>query len=65
VEIICRYAKDRKYDGVICGHLHNPKITEVNGTVYANCGCWTEKDNCTFLYEDDSGELRIGTYATE
>jgi len=64
-EVICRYAKDKKYDGVICGHLHNPKITEVNGTVYANCGCWTEKDNCTFLYEDNQGELKIGTYAIE
>jgi UDP-2,3-diacylglucosamine pyrophosphatase LpxH len=61
--VVCRYAKERGYGGVICGHLHDPKIKSVDGIVYANCGCWTEKDNCTFLYEDENGCLKVGSYA--
>ena len=57
--VICRYARERGYDGVICGHLHDPKIKTVDGTVYANCGCWTERENCTYIYEDETGELRL------
>jgi DNA repair exonuclease SbcCD nuclease subunit len=61
-DVICKYAKEKKYDGVICGHLHDPKIKTVNGIIYANCGCWTEKDNCTFLYEDSNGMIKLGSY---
>ena len=60
-DVISKYTKDKKYDGVICGHLHDPKIKTINGIIYANCGCWTEKDNCTFIY-DDNGTLKISTY---
>jgi UDP-2,3-diacylglucosamine pyrophosphatase LpxH len=59
-EVICKYAKDRGYDGVICGHIHDPKITTKNETLYINCGCWTEKENCSFVYEDENGELKLG-----
>ena len=57
---------------IICGDfnvahnsvdIHNPKIKNVDGVIYANCGCWTEKDNCTFLYENKNGELKIGNYS--
>ena len=61
--VVCRYAREHRYDGVICGHIHDPKIKSVDGTVYANCGCWTEKDNCSFLYEDENGKLRIGYHS--
>ena len=61
--VITRYVKDKGYNGVICGHLHDPKIKNVDGVIYANCGCWTEKDNCTFLYENKNGELKIGNYS--
>jgi len=57
--VVCKYAKDKKYDGVICGHIHDPKIIKVNDTIYANCGCWTEKENCSFLYEDENGDLKL------
>lgn len=61
-DVICKYAKEKKYDGVICGHLHDPKIKMVNDIIYANCGCWTEKDNCTFLYEDSNGMIKLDNY---
>jgi UDP-2,3-diacylglucosamine pyrophosphatase LpxH len=62
--VVCRYAKENGYDGVICGHLHEPKVKIINGIVYANTGCWTEKDNCSFLYEDENGDLQIGNQET-
>jgi UDP-2,3-diacylglucosamine pyrophosphatase LpxH len=62
-EIVCRYARDRKYDGIVCGHLHEPKLKNKDGLVYANTGCWTEKDNCTFLYEDEDGYLKLESYS--
>lgn len=62
--VVCRYAKENGYDGVICGHLHEPKVKTINGIVYANTGCWTEKDNCSFLYEDENGDLQIGNQET-
>lgn len=61
--VITRYAKDRGYNGVVCGHLHDPKVKTIDKMIYANCGCWTEKDNCTFLYETNNGELKIGNYS--
>lgn len=61
-DVICKYAKEKKYDGVICGHLHDPKIKMVNDIIYANCGCWTEKDNCTFLYEDSNGMIKLDNH---
>ena len=60
--VVCRYAKDHGYDGVICGHIHDPKIKNVDGIIYANTGCWTEKENCSFLYEDENGNLQLGKF---
>jgi UDP-2,3-diacylglucosamine pyrophosphatase LpxH len=28
------------YDGVICGHTHQPALRDYDGTLYANCGDW-------------------------
>jgi UDP-2,3-diacylglucosamine pyrophosphatase LpxH len=63
-EVVSHYARERKYDGIICGHLHDPKMKSKNGFVYANTGCWTEKDNCTFLYEDNHGNLKLKSYSS-
>jgi UDP-2,3-diacylglucosamine pyrophosphatase LpxH len=27
-------------DGVICGHIHYPRIREINGVLYMNDGDW-------------------------
>lgn len=61
---ICEYANMSGYDGVICGHVHTPEITDVNiGTSevenyvhYINCGDWVE--NCTaVIYENSKFRL--------
>jgi UDP-2,3-diacylglucosamine pyrophosphatase LpxH len=63
--VVLKYAKEKKYDGIICGHLHDPKIYTANNITYANCGCWTEKDNCTFIYENSNGELKLESFNRE
>ena len=50
-------AKDKGYDGIICGHLHYPAIRRHDGVLYCNDGDWVE--NCSALLEDASGRLRL------
>lgn len=56
---IVEYCKKNKYDGVITGHIHTPKIKNENGIVYMNCGDWVE--NCTAIVETMDGEWKIIT----
>ena len=53
------YAKKHGYDGVICGHIHDPRDVHINGIRYLNCGCWTDEENLTYLIDEGNGiELR-------
>jgi UDP-2,3-diacylglucosamine pyrophosphatase LpxH len=51
------YAGRKGCDGVICGHLHTPKIAERDGFVYCNTGDWVE--HCTALIEGNDGTLSL------
>jgi UDP-2,3-diacylglucosamine pyrophosphatase LpxH len=51
------YAGSNGCDGVICGHLHTPKIVERDGFVYCNTGDWVE--HCTALVEGYDGTLSL------
>jgi UDP-2,3-diacylglucosamine pyrophosphatase LpxH len=42
-------------DGVICGHIHVPRIGELHGVSYLNCGDWVE--HATALAETWSGDF--------
>jgi UDP-2,3-diacylglucosamine pyrophosphatase LpxH len=53
-------AKKSGYDGVICGHIHQPEIKMVDGIEYLNSGDWVE--NLTCLVEDFNGDWSIFTY---
>ena len=58
--VIKKWAKTKKYDSVLTGHTHEPKITEG----YMNCGDWT--DNCTFIvYDSDFGSWDLLKYEGE
>ena len=57
---ITAYAKRKNYDGVICGHIHNAEIKNVNGIIYMNDGDWVE--SCTALVEHDDGRWEILTW---
>lgn len=52
-----RYLKKHNYDGVICGHSHQPGISKLKSKDYLNSGDWI--DNCTFLMETSSGEFKL------
>jgi UDP-2,3-diacylglucosamine pyrophosphatase LpxH len=50
-------AKHKGYDGVVCGHIHQAEMREINGIMYYNCGDWVE--SCTALVERFDGTLEI------
>ncbi|NKI17731.1 UDP-2,3-diacylglucosamine diphosphatase [Spongiibacter sp. KMU-166] len=50
-------AAARNLDGVICGHIHQPALKEIDGLLYCNDGDWIE--NCTVLTEDDAGNMEL------
>ena len=47
-------------DGVICGHIHQPGIRDVDGVLYCNDGDWVE--HCSALVEDRNGQLGLVTF---
>jgi UDP-2,3-diacylglucosamine pyrophosphatase LpxH len=49
--------RERGLDGVICGHIHNAAIRQVDGVSYVNCGDWV--DSCTAVVEHLDGELEL------
>lgn len=50
-------AKKRGLDGIVCGHIHVPKIREIDGTLYMNDGDWVE--SCTSLVERMDGSFEL------
>ena len=55
-------AKAQQVDGIVCGHIHHPEITEIDGITYYNDGDWIE--NCSALTEDNHGHISL-TYWTQ
>jgi UDP-2,3-diacylglucosamine pyrophosphatase LpxH len=51
------YARRRFCDGVICGHIHAPQMTQVDGIRYGNSGDWVE--NCSALIEHTDGTIEL------
>jgi UDP-2,3-diacylglucosamine pyrophosphatase LpxH len=54
-------ARQRGVDGIVCGHIHRPEMTTLDGVLYCNDGDWVE--NCTALVEDRTGELELWNWA--
>lgn len=54
-------AQKRELDGVICGHIHNAEIKDIEGITYCNDGDWVE--SCTALVEHMDGRLEILNWA--
>ena len=54
-------AKRRGVDGVICGHIHQAEIRDIEGVLYCNDGDWVE--SCTALVEHADGRLEIVNWA--
>ncbi len=53
----------RGVDGVVCGHIHRPALTKLNGVLYCNDGDWVE--SCSVLVEDFNGRLSLWNWAEQ
>lgn len=56
-EVVSEETAAKGYDGVVCGHIHQPCIKQINAVTYHNCGDWVE--TCSALIEHESGELEL------
>lgn len=49
--------KKRDLQGVVCGHIHHPEVSVIDGINYANSGDWVE--SCSAIVEDFQGNLEV------
>jgi UDP-2,3-diacylglucosamine pyrophosphatase LpxH len=57
---LAEVAKIKGCDGVICGHIHQPAIKEIDGIVYMNSGDWVE--SLSALVQDVNEEWSLVYY---
>jgi UDP-2,3-diacylglucosamine pyrophosphatase LpxH len=55
--VLSNHAKNKGYDGIICGHIHKAEIRYIDEIEYLNCGDWVE--SCTAIVETFDGEFKI------
>ena len=60
-ERLVAYARSHGCAGVICGHIHVPRLNQHGGVLYANTGDWVE--HCTALMESSSGNWQLLSFA--
>jgi len=56
-ESLVKYAGDHDAQGVVCGHIHTPKISRIGDLNYYNCGDWVESG--TALVEHHDGRIEL------
>jgi UDP-2,3-diacylglucosamine pyrophosphatase LpxH len=44
-------------DGVICGHIHTPRMSQIGDILYCNTGDWVE--HCTAMVEYKDGRMEL------
>jgi UDP-2,3-diacylglucosamine pyrophosphatase LpxH len=54
---ITDYARKKGFDGVICGHIHNAEIKDINGITYMNDGDWVESKTALVEHFDGIWEI--------
>ncbi|PKQ68328.1 UDP-2,3-diacylglucosamine diphosphatase [Raineya orbicola] len=57
---LAHFAKIKQCDAVICGHIHQPAMKEIDGILYLNSGDWVE--SLTALTEDFNGNWELVHY---
>jgi UDP-2,3-diacylglucosamine pyrophosphatase LpxH len=57
---VVNYCKNSGYDSILCGHIHKPEITTIEGVKYYNTGDWVESN--TFIVETLQGEIQLIKY---
>jgi len=56
-ERVASDARERGFDGHICGHIHYGQVRQIDGVLYLNDGDWVE--HCTALIEDATGAMEL------
>lgn len=56
-QLVADRARQDGVDGVVCGHIHQAEMREIEGIQYLNTGDWVE--SCTALVEHLDGRLEI------
>lgn len=56
-DLLITNATQARCDGIICGHIHAPRIVEVGKLAYCNTGDWVE--NCSALVEYEEGDFEL------
>ncbi len=59
-EKLTELARSRHCDGIICGHIHQPAIRDIDGITYMNSGDWVE--SLSALVEDFEGNWSLLYY---
>ncbi len=54
---LAREAAERGCSAVICGHVHAPRVADLEGVTYLNTGDWVE--NCSAVVENEDGSLEL------
>jgi UDP-2,3-diacylglucosamine pyrophosphatase LpxH len=57
---LVKVARARRCHGIICGHIHQAAIKDIDGIQYLNSGDWVE--SMTALVEDSEGNWKIILY---
>ncbi len=57
---IADLARERKCDGIMCGHIHTPADKHINGVHYLNSGDWVE--SLTAIVETYEGNFELIEY---
>jgi UDP-2,3-diacylglucosamine pyrophosphatase LpxH len=60
---ITDYARKRGMDGVVCGHIHLPRLAQKDGVLYGNTGDWVE--HCSAMVERQDGTLSLIHWADQ
>lgn len=56
-DILAAHAKNKGFDGIICGHIHKAENRMIGEVQYLNCGDWVE--NCSAVVETLDGQWKI------
>jgi UDP-2,3-diacylglucosamine pyrophosphatase LpxH len=57
---LCKIARSKNCDGIICGHIHKAEIRNIDGIDYYNSGDWVE--TLSALAEDHDGNWQLIYY---
>lgn len=56
-DAVAKRAKQRGFDGVVCGHIHRAEMRDIDGVTYVNDGDWVE--SLSAVVEHMDGRLEV------